>query len=588
MLHARTGQVAERLDSRTIKRTFTNRPFVAGWRFPVKFPDGNTRRLDMVATAHFPSIPVRTALVDRPEFLTWPHVERDGILCLLPNMAEFDPDDPCAVAENLLHRSVSVIEQLLEGSIVEQVFCEEFLTYWAYEAHEDGSKFFSLIEPAPPSRVVYLWTGNGIEVVGEDAESLKTWVLRRFGPNADTTMRKAAFVWLPSPPLPSEYPEKSADLFELVATTGKEAIDTISQVTIGKPQNVVTILGAEGRGGPGLVAVRAPNPSRLPSFPGSTKNPLSKGFRPGRMPDSVLVRRFFGTAPVVRGGIQRADHNWVHGRGRDLRSKKLRDCTVVIAGCGSIGGPIACTLAQTGTGKLILVDHDDLSWANVGRHPLGAPAVGCKKAKALAQQLQSRFPHLEISSRESNLETLVHSNAELLAEADLIVAATANWGAESMLNRWHVSNGRSMPVLYCWTEPHAVAGHAVVIAPEGGCFQCHIGRTGSPSFNVVEWQDGSKAKQEEPACGAHYTPYGPIELGYVTTMISEVAMECLLDPPDTSFSRVYATSEQRIKECGGQWTADWSAEQGGAETGLQMIDRPWSSTDCAVCINERF
>ena len=547
------------------------------------FSDGNTRRLDMVATANFPLNSVRTALVDRPKFLTWPHVERDGILCLLPNMAEFDPDDPCAVAENLLHRSIRVIEELLEGFIVDRVFCEEFLTYWAYEAHEDDSNFFSLIEPAPPSRVVYLWMGNGIEVVGEDAESLKTWVLRRFGPNVDTTMRKAAFVWLPSPPLPSEYPEKSADLFELVATAGQEAINTISQVTIGKPHSVVTILGAEGRGGPGLVAVRAPNPSRLPAFPGSTKNPLSKGFRPGRMPDSVLVRRFFGTAPVVRGGIQRADHSWVHGRGSDLRSKKLRECTVVIAGCGSIGGPIACTLAQSGTGKLILVDYDDLSWANVGRHQLGAPAVGCKKAKALAQQLQSRFPHLEILSRECALENLVHSNAELLAEADLIVAATGNWGAESMLNRWHVANGRSMPVLYCWTEPHAVAGHAVVIAPKGGCFQCHIGRTGSPSFNVVEWQDGSNTQQEEPACGVHYTPYGPIELGYVNTMISEVALDCLLDPPASSSNRVYAASEHRLKDIGGQWTAEWLAERENAGSGLQIRERQWTNTYCAAC-----
>src|SRR5271166_6684303 len=46
---------------------------------------------------------------------------------------------------------------------------------------------------------------------------------------------------------------------------------------------------------------------------------------------------------------------------------------------------------------------------------------------------------------------------------------------------------------------HACAGHAVAIAGLGGCFQCHIGRTGSPSFRVVEWPDGDDANQEEPA-----------------------------------------------------------------------------------------
>ena len=56
---------------------------------------------------------------------------------------------------------------------------------------------------------------------------------------------------------------------------------------------------------------------------------------------------------------------------------------------------------------------------------------------------------------------------------------------------------------------------------EGGCFQCKIGRTGAPSFKVVDWPDGGDASQEEPACGAHYHPYGPVELNYVTAMISE-------------------------------------------------------------------
>jgi hypothetical protein len=78
--------------------------------------------------------------------------------------------------------------------------------------------------------------------------------------------------------------------------------------------------------------------------------------------------------------------------------------------------------------------------------------------------------------------------------------------AESALNRWHIAQGRGRPVLYGWTEAHACAGHAVVIAGEDGCLQCHIGRTGAPALTVVEWADGGDANQEEPACGAHYQP----------------------------------------------------------------------------------
>ena len=341
-----TGQAPERLDSQTIASCYRRRPYVAGWRVSVTFTDGNMRRMDVVATTGFPSIPVRTALVDRPSFMTWPHVESDGILCLLPNMAECDPDDPCAVAENLLNRSVRLVEELLEGTIVERVFREEFLTYWAYIAHEDGAHLFSLLRPAPPSRVVRVWRGEGLEIVGEDVQTLAQWVHRRFGTEVDATSQEAAFMWLRTPPLPGDYPKSASDLRALAVATGQDAAAALGQAAVGEHDHLVAILGATGRGGPGLIAVKVPNPKLLRSHPRSAPDPLSKGFRPGRTPKPVLLNRYFGAGPVVRSAVQRADANWVHGRGGDPRAAQLLNSTVVVVGCGSVGAPVACTLAQ--------------------------------------------------------------------------------------------------------------------------------------------------------------------------------------------------------------------------------------------------
>ena len=233
-----------------------------------------------------------------------------------------------------------------------------------------------------------------------------------------------------------------------------------------------------------------------------------------------------------------------------LELRGLLDSTVVVFGCGSVGSPVACMLAQAGAGRIILVDGDTLSWPNVGRHSLGATAVGLNKAESLAERLQADYPHLKIESRICYLQEFLRNESELMGTADLIIAATGNWGAESALNRWHVEEGRHSPILYCWTEAQACAGHAVAIVRKGGCFQCHISRTGSPSFRVVQWPDGGDASQEEPACGAHYHPYGPVELNYVTAMISDMALDCLLSPPTRSVSRVFATSKRRIVELG--------------------------------------
>ena len=202
---------------------------------------------------------------------------------------------------------------------------------------------------------------------------------------------------------------------------------------------------------------------------------------------------------------------------------------------------------------------------------------------ALAERLQADFPHLRVVGLDASLEGLVQGDVGLLEAAGLIIATTGSWGAESVLNRWHVERGRRNPIVYGWTEAHACAGHAVAIVGEGGCFQCHISRTGSPSFKVVEWPDGGDARREEPACGAHYQPYGPVELSYVTAMISDVALDCLLRPPSHSFGRVIATSQRRIDELGGRWGDEWLAEQGQGGPGVRTVDRPWLRTSCPAC-----
>ena len=485
-LRERTGQAPERLKAQAIASYYPRRPYVAGWRVGVTFSDGITRRIDVVATAGFPSIPVRTALVDHPPFMTWPHVESDGILCLLPNMAECDPDDPCAVAENLLNRSVQLVEELLEGEIVERDFHEEFLTYWAYKSHEDGTQLFSLLTPAPPSRVVRIWKGKNLEIVGEDERTLTQWIRRRFGAEVDATTEKGAFIWLCKPPLPVAYPNKASDLRALAVAAGQDAAAALGQAVIGKPARLLTILGAPGRGGPGLIAVKVRNPKFLRSRPRSATDPLSKGFRPGHTPKSLLFDRYFGTGSVIRSSVQRADANWVHGRGRDPRTAQLLDSAVVVIGCGSVGAPVACTLAQAGAGKIVLADYDVLSWPNVGRHPLGASAIGRNKAEALAERLQADFPHLQIESRACYLQELLQSDLELLKSADLIIAATGNWGAESTLNRWHVEQGRPSP------DPVLLDGSTRL------CRSCRSHRARRRLFSMPHRSDGIAVVQ---GCG---------------------------------------------------------------------------------------
>lgn len=99
----------------------------------------------------------------------------------------------------------------------------------------------------------------------------------------------------------------------------------------------------------------------------------------------------------------------------------------------------------------------------------------------------------------------------------------------------------------------------------------------------MEWPDGGDIAQEEPACGAHYQPYGPVELTYITAMISEVALECFLDPISQYFSRTFVASKRRIASLGGQLSEAWSSALGEVEEGVWTVDRAWRSASCAAC-----
>ena len=109
------------------------------------------------------------------------------------------------------------------------------------------------------------------------------------------------------------------------------------------------------------------------------------GFRPGKVPSNLQTQYLFSAMRCAEPTIvDRVDAMWVHGRGHDARQKILAEKHVVIAGCGSVGGPIAQQLAMAGVGRLTLVDPELLSWSNIGRHPLGSKFVGLPKSTALS------------------------------------------------------------------------------------------------------------------------------------------------------------------------------------------------------------
>jgi hypothetical protein len=554
-----------KLDGRELA-AYRGRSAEMGWRFDAEFSDG-TRRLDVIVTGGFPSAPARVALVDRPSFLTWPHVEKDGLLCLMPDHATLSVDDPYDGIVYLFEKTFELVEASIRGELDDD-FRAEFLTYWHHAGKGPARTVLSLLDPAPPSRLISVWEGTTQTVIAENEDQLRAW-LRNFAPKTPTSgikLRAGVLLWLDEVPIPSQYPSSAKDVYAMAARAGgARFLDDLARET--RPRMFV-VLGTNTENGPALATAVVNRPAVLRG-----RDPLIAGFRPEAVPEAALHARLFGGTAADRNSIERVDPAWVHGRERDARIPKLRGATVAILGCGSVGAPVALALARAGVGRLVLVDKETLKGANVGRHPLGVGSIGASKAMALARMIRSSLPHVDVTCHVSTVQDILLRANDPLAEVDLIVPALGDWPAESLLDEWQAAQEKRVPIVYGWTESHAAAGHAIVVSAAGDRLRAGLDTYGSSYVVAVRW--AQETRRYEPACSAAFDPYGPVELGFVTSMVAQTALDALLGQVSSGTHRLWLARRPFVEAAGGAWSDELRAFAPQALEGAMMIERRW-------------
>lgn len=78
-----------------------DRNFVSGWRLKILALQ-QQREMNVYVEGLFPFAAPRFQLIGGPPFLTWPHIEKDGMLCLGDEAFTVDPSRPVAMARQLL------------------------------------------------------------------------------------------------------------------------------------------------------------------------------------------------------------------------------------------------------------------------------------------------------------------------------------------------------------------------------------------------------------------------------------------------------------------------------------------------------
>jgi len=111
---------------------------------------------------------------------------------------------------------------------------------------------------------------------------------------------------------------------------------------------------------------------------------------------------------------------------------KLLDSSVLLAGCGGLGGLIAELLARAGIGKITLIDGDKFDDNNLNRQLVCTEEnIGAYKAETTKERIKSINGAVEVISHSTLLSR--ENAAKLLRDIDLAIDALDNMSARKAL-----------------------------------------------------------------------------------------------------------------------------------------------------------
>lgn len=510
--------------------------------------------LAVVVDGAFPFTRPRVYL--RGEHDPMPHVEANGRLCL--DNPEI-PSDPEAAVREALRHARNLLKDIEKG-IEDGDFAEDFTLYWN-QSTTPGPTARLLVPDVNRSGLLSA-CGTTTAVYGfASGDVARRWWSHRFNDNLRKINRGALLI-LDELPNPDKYPSTGEELWDLIAARSEDSIEVLEDLLRQNPKTLLVVLaGTSPNGRRHAVGILMARPIDRRGR-AVNRRVLELGYARGSTPPRVLCGR------LMLRRLRTENLNAAGSRLPYLERDRLAAARVAIVGCGALGSGVARLLSKSGVGHFILVDSENLGWENIRRHQLGAGFVGHSKAAALALTLAQENPDIgSTKAYDIAVEHLLKQRPEALAEAELIVACTGSWSANSMLDDLSMRGGP--PILYAWMEAHAVAAHAVLILP-GHSYRAGYDPVGNPRLTASICH-----KPIPPECGANTSPFGAIELAQAEALAARLALDQLRGKIHGTIWKTWLTDEAALKEAEGIWTDEWVRARGTPAANGQILAASW-------------
>jgi hypothetical protein len=499
-----------------------------------------------------------------------PHVDKRGKVCFFEREGlVVDRRHSGAVLSHAFGEALGILRDGVAGDNADE-FAREFENYWAQR--DDTTSIESLVEASGHARRI-VWAcptkGSKKNAFLAERDAQVRHYLGGKSIRGEYVMRKALFVSLREearirPPRPDgdfwSASEVRSIVNEHVPRSDRRRLERLAQKCVAQ-SGIVLLAFPKPDGGRGVVGIQFDQPE------GGEGHPLIDDGAAQQLRPMNIARRDRGYL-VPRGGGE----------------AELAERSVLVVGCGAVGGHIAEGLAQAGILNLKLVDSDRLLPENTFRHVLGRALWGVNKAQGVAVTMQRDLPYVSAEYEKSKIETALAEGAAEFSDFDLVVFATGDPSIELEMNELLRSTGGEPPAVHSWVDPHGIGGHALLTgnATGGACFEClYRAPDGQFCFHnrAAFAAPGQSFGKKVSGCGSLFTPYGAADAVRTAELATRLAVDALTGEEEGNPLRSWKGRSEDFEAAGFEVSHRYAA----SERQLKERRYAFASAQCPVC-----
>lgn len=432
-----------------------------------------------------------------------PHKYTNGSICTFDkNIAIPNYSKPVELAVETISKAVNILIDGIGGTN-KLDYMDEFLDYWKTRDHEPMQFFVD--DLSKPCQLSYIKNNNGV-IIGNDIDKLVDIHIATLG---DAIKESVKGFLIPTTGNKSRIiPKTDLDFLKLA----KENSIYWNQLNNFIQQHINSIsffvvIAENNKEGEKLYGWKFNGPG------------IPHGFRKGHVNLTIAFNKSNNPGKAIV--INNCSQSRIYTRGGDGRDVVIkRVCTI---GCGSLGSYILEALMNCGTESFILVDNDILTYDNIARHYAGYCYVGLPKVDAIKTKLRLHNPNIKCDAIFSNAFDFLKKQSTDINNCDLLVVAVAYTPLEHYIIEMVNSGTITVPTLIIWTEPYAIAGHAILINTSMGIFdELFDSDTKEYQYGVV--RNPEQFNKRESGCQSSYMPYSAFS---VKTMVFRILEPCI-------------------------------------------------------------